>query len=742
MRVVLYRRRSTNAELQGDSLAAQDELLRAYAAEQGHVVVGDFADSASGRSVTGRDAFLRLIAAVRKGADFEGVLVADVSRWGRFENTDEAAFYEFLCLTHGVQIIYVQEIFGSSPLAPLLKAAKRWMAAEFSRERSRMVSRTQARVVQRGFMHGGPAPYGLRRTLVTLDGNYIGELQPGDRKALGNMRVKLAPGAAEEIAVIQRIFREYGDEGRTIAEIGEGLARDGYRGRFGGHWQAATVAYVLRNEVYAGRSHYHRRTKRTRSELRDTADDPHDDRNVRSDQSFEPIVDAELWQRVQQRLAASTWRKSNLVLADEIRIAFEKWGYVEHAMLDPRTSFAHWQTYINRFRGGYTEALETAYAREVEAAKAALRDLLGGVFGIEEFAGGWLLDTMLHVGFKTAWPRARRGSLFWEFSFEGDEVEDVTVGFGFSPPPEVRAVETFFFVTSKMGRKRRSIYRKLTAKPAPRRFGIGTPPEVVVRHFESAFHFRSTRGEKAFLAAVADLPMVNLAALARQLGWQTGPTRIMYDKLVARGAAVPPLRRRKDRRLDVICSKCSGVRRLVPSQALNLASDICGECRHLWPSRKQTVTCRECGAERQYAPSVVTAMKEGLSSLCHSCALEKGRAVRRQWYRNRREIEATKRRALLPIAEAVLDAMSGSADFIGPILWTRGKRRWPTLRWRDAASGQKLRLALGCADDAVESLLGGHLPRVDVVLDRQAWREVRCDGRNDHAFVVMVEPQT
>jgi hypothetical protein len=45
------------------------------------------------------------------GSQFEAVLVRDVSRWGRFLNIDESAYWEFLLLIHGVRLYYVQETF-------------------------------------------------------------------------------------------------------------------------------------------------------------------------------------------------------------------------------------------------------------------------------------------------------------------------------------------------------------------------------------------------------------------------------------------------------------------------------------------------------------------------------------------------------------------------------------------------------------------------------------------------------
>lgn len=82
----LYLRRSTNAELQAESLETQEEILRKHAGTSGFGVVRVYRESASGRDAEGRDQFQQLIEDVTSGnADYEVILVRDVSRWGRFE---------------------------------------------------------------------------------------------------------------------------------------------------------------------------------------------------------------------------------------------------------------------------------------------------------------------------------------------------------------------------------------------------------------------------------------------------------------------------------------------------------------------------------------------------------------------------------------------------------------------------------------------------------------------------------
>jgi DNA invertase Pin-like site-specific DNA recombinase len=100
---------------------------------------------------------------------YRAILVYDVSRWGRFQDTDESAHYEFLCKTAGIPIHYCAETFVNDGAMPnmVMKTLKRVMAAEYSRKLSIKVFEGLKRLSQPGFRAGGPAGYGLRRMLCS-----------------------------------------------------------------------------------------------------------------------------------------------------------------------------------------------------------------------------------------------------------------------------------------------------------------------------------------------------------------------------------------------------------------------------------------------------------------------------------------------------------------------------------------------------------------------------------------------
>src|SRR5580658_6207513 len=139
----------------------QSLVNRAYAATHRMTIVSTYSDEArSGLVVDRREALKQLIKDVETGnIDFQVILVYDVSRWGRFQDPDEAAYYEFICKRAGIRVIYCAELFENdgSPYSALFKAIKRASAAEYSRELSVKVHAGQMRLIKRGFRQGGSA---------------------------------------------------------------------------------------------------------------------------------------------------------------------------------------------------------------------------------------------------------------------------------------------------------------------------------------------------------------------------------------------------------------------------------------------------------------------------------------------------------------------------------------------------------------------------------------------------------
>src|SRR6476660_4279981 len=96
-----YLRVST--EHQQYSLENQSSTIREYAESHGFEGVLTYSDAAkSGLVLSHRVGLRRLLRDVVAGtAPYRAILVYDDSRWGRFQDTDESAHYEFVCKSAG-----------------------------------------------------------------------------------------------------------------------------------------------------------------------------------------------------------------------------------------------------------------------------------------------------------------------------------------------------------------------------------------------------------------------------------------------------------------------------------------------------------------------------------------------------------------------------------------------------------------------------------------------------------------
>jgi len=123
LRAAQYVRMSTDR--QQYSIPNQMAAIALYAAEHKFTIVRTYVDQAtSGLKLSNRPGLIELLNDVQSGGvDFASVLVFDVSRWGRFQDTDESAHYEFICKQARIKVIYCAEIFENdgSPMSGIFK---------------------------------------------------------------------------------------------------------------------------------------------------------------------------------------------------------------------------------------------------------------------------------------------------------------------------------------------------------------------------------------------------------------------------------------------------------------------------------------------------------------------------------------------------------------------------------------------------------------------------------------------
>lgn len=236
-----YVRMST--EHQQYSTQNQAQTIREYAERRGIMIVKTYSDDAkSGLIIGGRMALQQMIADVESGeAEFSVILVYDVIRWGRFQDTDESAYYEYRCRKAGMQVAYCAEQFENdgSPNSTIIKSVKRAMAGEYSRELSVKVFAGQCRLIELGYRQGGPAGFGLRRALLNERGEVKTELKRGEHKSLQTDRVVLVPGPDEEVRTVRWIYSQFLKKGLSESEIAAELNERGILTDLGRAWTRA-----------------------------------------------------------------------------------------------------------------------------------------------------------------------------------------------------------------------------------------------------------------------------------------------------------------------------------------------------------------------------------------------------------------------------------------------------------------------------------------------------------------------
>lgn len=346
-RAAQYVRMST--EHQQYSTENQADRIRDYAERHGIEIVRTYADEGkSGLNIGGREGLQRLLDDVRsRRVDFELILVYDVSRWGRFQDADESAYYEFLCKQAGLKVIYCAEQFDNdgSPVATIVKGVKRAMAGEYSRELSTKVFAGQCRLIELGFRQGGAAGFGLRRVLLDQSGIPKGELRRGEHKSLQTDRVILRPGPPEEVAVVNRIYRWFVEDGHTEAAIARQLNAEGVLTDLGRPWTRGTIHQILTNEKYIGGNVYNRISFKLKQ--RRVRNQP--EHWIRRSDAFEAIVPAELFVTAQGLIKARSRRFSDAELLERLQQLYRQRGFLSAILIDEVEGMASSSVYGHRF---------------------------------------------------------------------------------------------------------------------------------------------------------------------------------------------------------------------------------------------------------------------------------------------------------------------------------------------------------------------------------------------------------
>ena len=348
------------------------DVLREFAKRRGLEIVKEYSDEGkSGLNIQGRDSLARMIRDVQEGlAQYSFILVYDVSRWGRFQDADESAYYEYICRRAGVSVHYCAEQFENdgSPMSSVMKTMKRTMAGEYSRELSTKVFQGACRLIQLGYKQGGTAGFGLRRMLIDQSGEKKAMLKMGEQKSIQTDRVVLVAGPEEEVKVVRWIYHAFIAEGKSESEIAAILNTQGVLTDFGREWNRVTVHQILTNEKYIGNNVYHRTSCKLKK--KHVVNPP--DKWIRADGVFEGIVEPELFWRAREIILARSQKLTNDEMLEKLRIVLKLHGRISGILIDEAeglpssTAFRHrFGTLVSAYRLiGYDPGIDFSFIEE------------------------------------------------------------------------------------------------------------------------------------------------------------------------------------------------------------------------------------------------------------------------------------------------------------------------------------------------------------------------------------------
>jgi len=365
----------------------QRAAIQRFADTHGIAIVRSFVDAGkSGVGIQGRDALQDLLRTVESGqADFSTILVYDVSRWGRFQEPDEGAYYEFRCVRANITVQYCAEQFptDNAPMSAVMKSLKRAMAGEYSRELSAKVFAGQCRLITLGYRQGGTPGYGLRRQLLDQHGQPKAILRRGERKSFQLERVILTPGPEAEVATVRRIYHLFTVDHRSESEIADLLNKEGIPAGEGRAWTRATIRELLTNEKYIGNNLYNRTSTKLQSSR--VENDP--TQWVRCNNAYQQVIGPEIFAQALEIINHRGHRYTDEELLQRLRDLLRQQGMLSGLIIDEAADMPSTSIYANRFQSlrrayeliGYTPARDYAYLAINQAVRALHQEHLANI---------------------------------------------------------------------------------------------------------------------------------------------------------------------------------------------------------------------------------------------------------------------------------------------------------------------------------------------------------------------------
>lgn len=287
MQAVAYARFSSDNQ-RAESVDAQLYDIDCWAAANRAQILAVYKDEAETGTNDDRDDFLRMIADLQNGYTSDGidlkqvqaVLVHKTDRFAR--NKWDSAIYKKLLHGIDIRVIYVIQpmLNEDSPEAFLMEGVFEALDQYYSMNLGREVMKghnTNARACKH---NGGIPPLGFNVDRETL----------------------LYTVNDHEAMAVNKIFTMY-DASMGYKTIIKELNDGGFKTKTGRPFATNSIAEILRNEKYIGTYVYNRRQHKLKGKRNNRKDKP-EDKIIRVPDGLPRIIEQDLWDRVQARIAS------------------------------------------------------------------------------------------------------------------------------------------------------------------------------------------------------------------------------------------------------------------------------------------------------------------------------------------------------------------------------------------------------------------------------------------------------
>lgn len=239
-KIAIYARVSTERQEKQETINSQIDALRDHAKRSDYAILSEYIDDGYSGELLDRPALDKLRDEAKHGI-FDAVLVHSPDRLSRK--------YVNFCIVQeelkksGVDVIFLNRPDSKDTPEENLLTGVQGLIAEY--EKAKIIERTRRGRIHKahnGIIFSGRAPYGYQ---------YI----PADKRTKEPARLEIVEAEAKTVKLI---FHFLVVKRMSIRAIARELTRRGIRPHHGKQWRSSSLHRIVRNETYAGVTHYNK----------------------------------------------------------------------------------------------------------------------------------------------------------------------------------------------------------------------------------------------------------------------------------------------------------------------------------------------------------------------------------------------------------------------------------------------------------------------------------------------------